>query len=91
MDKIIEEAKKLRAGIDNHPVIQEYYRLQALYVKDETLKEMRKDIARLKSLGKEEEASNLLKLYNKNPLVNNYEAAKQEARELLSAIKDIIQ
>ena len=91
MDKIVEEAKKLREEIDSLPTVKEYYRLRSLYESDEELAKMRKEIARLKSEGKEEERKNLLEVYNNHPLVNNYEVAKQEVESLLLVIKNIIQ
>ena len=90
MDKIIEEAISLRKEINELPEIKEYLRLKELYENDESLKEMRYNIAKLKSEGKEEERKNLLDLYNKHPLVNNYEIAKQEAIDVLNTIKNII-
>ena len=91
MDKIIEEAKSLRDDIDSLPEIKGYYRLKELYENDQTLKQMRRDIARLKNEGKEEERNNLLQIYNSHPLVNNYEMAKEEAERILLVIKNIIQ
>ena len=91
MDKLIEEAKSLREDIDSLPEIKEYYRLKTLYENDQHLKEMRREIARLKSEGKEEERNNLLQIYNSHPLINNYELAKEEAERILRVIKDIIQ
>ena len=91
MDKIVEEAKKLREEIDSLPTVKEYYRLRSLYESDEELAKMRKEIARLKSEGKEEERKNLLEVYNNHPLVNNYEVAKQEVESLLLVIRNIIQ
>lgn len=91
MDKLIEEAKSLREDIDSLPEIKEYYRLKELYENDHSLKEMRENIARLKSEGKEEERNNLLAIYNSHPLVNNYMMAKEEAEHILLVIKNIIQ
>ena len=91
MDKIIKEAQSLRDDIDSLPEIKEYYRLKELYENDQNLKAMRRDIARLKSEGKEEERNNLLERYNSHPLVNNYELAKEEAERILLVIKNIIQ
>ena len=91
MDKIIEKAKSLREDIDNLPEVKEYYRLKELYENDLELKKMRVDIARLKNEGKEEERNNLLHIYNSHPLVVNYEAAKEEVKHILLALKDIIQ
>lgn len=91
MDEIILRAKELRKDIDNLPEIKEYYRLKILYENDEELRKMRKEIARLCSLHKEEEKKNLLNIYNNYPLVNNYEATKEEAQKILLAIKNIIE
>ena len=90
MDKLIEEAKTLREDIDSLPEIKEYYRLKEIYENDHSLKEMRENIARLKSEDKEEERNNLLAIYNSHPLVNNYNIAMEEAKSILRAIKDII-
>ena len=90
MDKIVQDAKKLREEIDNLPTVQEYYHLKSLYEADEELANMRREIARLKKEGKEEERKNLLEVYNNHPLVNNYELAKQEVESLLLVIKNII-
>ena len=91
MDKIVQDAKSLREEIDSLPSVQEYYRLKSLYEADEELANMRKEIARLKKEGKEEERKNLLEIYQNHPLVNNYEAAKQEVESLLLVIKNIIE
>ena len=90
MDKVVQDAKKLREEIDNLPTVQEYYHLKSLYEADEELANMRREIARLKNEGKEEERKNLLEIYNNHPLVNNYELAKQEVESLLLVIKNII-
>lgn len=90
MDKVIEEAKKLREDIDNLSEVKEYYRLKKLIEDDKELSQMRKEIARLKSLGKEEERNNLIKVYENNPLVNNFYIAKQEVQSILVTIKNII-
>ena len=91
MDEIIKTAKELREEIDNLPEVQEYYRLKELYEKDQELKEMRTKIALLKQQGKEDERNNLLKLYNSHPLVNNFQIAEEELKELLRTIQTIIQ
>ena len=90
MDRVIEEAKKLRQDIDNLPEVIEYYRLKELIENDSELSEMRKNLARLKKEGKEEERNNLLKIYNSHPLVNNFYLAKQEVQSILLTIKNII-
>lgn len=91
MSDLLEEVKSLRSDIDNLPEVQEYYRLKETYENDEELQRMRMEIARLKSLGKEEERNNLLEIYNQHPLVVNYEVYKEEVENLLRQIKNIIQ
>ena len=41
--------------------------------------------------GKEQERENLLKVYNNNPLVSNYQAIKSELTDLLKEIVSQIQ
>ena len=91
MDEVIEASKKLKESLLELPEIKEYLKLKDLYEKDESLKQMRRDIARLKNEGKEEERNNLLNIYNNHPLVNNYNLAKEEVKEILQTIRDIIQ
>ena len=91
MDEVIEVSKKLKESLLELPEIKEYLKLKDLYEKDESLKQMRRDIARLKNEGKEEERNNLLNIYNNHPLVNNYNLAKEEVKEILQTIRDIIQ
>ena len=91
MDKVIELAKELRSQIDEMSEIKEYYRVKELFEKDEELENMRREIARLKNEGKEEERKNLLKIYNSHPLVINYNASKEEAMSILRTIQEIIQ
>ena len=91
MDKVIELAKELREEINNLPEVIEYNKLKKILENDEELKAMRKEIARLKMEGKEEERNNLLKVYNFHPLVNNFYLAEQEVQSILLTIKNIIQ
>ncbi len=87
VDKCLDD---LYEELINYPVVKEYLRLKDLYNKDEELKELRKEIARLKQEGKDEEHKNLLEAYNRHPLVNNYFASREEVRNLLLEIKDIL-
>lgn len=91
MDKVIEIAEKLKQSLLKLPEFKEYLNLKDLYEKDESLKQMRLDIARLKKEGKEEERNNLIAIYNNHPLVNNYNIAKEEVKEILQTIKNMIQ
>ena len=91
MDKIIALAKEIREDVDNLPEVKEYYRLKELYENDKELAALRKQIAKLKLEGKEKERNDLLKTYNSHPLVNNYNIAKEEVKEILLNLQNIIQ
>ena len=91
MDKVIETAEKLKQSLLELPEVKEYLNLKDLYEKDESLKQMRLDIARLKKEGKEEERNNLIAVYNNHPLVNNYNIAKEEVKAILETIKNMIE
>lgn len=91
MDEVIVKAKELKEEIDNLPEMKEYLKLKELMEKDEELKRLRKEIARLEKEGKKEEKNNLLNIYNNHPLVNNYYLAKEEVKQILSSISQIIQ
>jgi len=90
MDKVLEKAKELRDSIEQLPEFQEYIRLKKLVENDKNLENMRQDIARLASEEKYEERNNLLAIYNAHPLINNYNIAKEELKNILETVKDII-
>lgn len=90
MDNVIEIARDLRSRIDELPEVKEYQKLKELYENDAELKQMRSGIARLESENKIEEKKNLLEIYNSHPLVNNFNAAKEEVTNLLQMIKQIL-
>lgn len=90
MDKILEKANELSDAIKETPEVKEYLRLKDLLEKDESLKELRNNIASLTAQNKLEERDNLLKIYNSNPLVNNYEIAKENVKALLKTVADIL-
>lgn len=90
MDKVVEKAKELRKLINDTPEMQEYLKLKELYENDESLRQMRNDIARLENENKSEEKKNLLEIYNSHPLVSNFNSAKEEVFSLLETIKEIL-
>ncbi|MCQ2776725.1 MAG: YlbF family regulator [Bacilli bacterium] len=90
MDKVIEKAIELSGEIKNMPEIVEFLRLKGLMEEDKELKELRNNIARLTEENKLEERDNLLKIYNSNPLVNNYEVARENALALLRTVKNVL-
>lgn len=91
MDKVIEAATKLSTAIEELPEVQEYLRLKSLLEQNEELKEMRTNIARLTNEGKLEKRDNLIKIYNSNPLVSNFEISRKEVEQILLQIKNILE
>lgn len=91
MSDVIDEAIIVKRKLSSHETVKEYRRLKELYEKDEELKRMRKEIARLSSEGKKAEAENLRKIYDAHPLVNNYQEARKELIKLLLVLDNILQ
>ena len=91
MDKVLEKAKELKALIDETPEMKEYLRNKELLENDKDVYELKQNIANLKAQGKMLEAKNLEELYNRHPLVNNFEVSKEALYELLKTIQTIIQ
>ena len=90
-DPIIEKAKEARKALEELPEVKEYLKLKELLEKDESLKEMRTNIARLRAEGKIQERDNLLKIYNSHPLVNNFYLAKEEVEAILKSVQSLLQ
>ena len=90
MNEILEKAKELRLAIEETSEFKEYIKNKELLEKSEDVIELKHNIANLRAKGKLEEANNLEKLYNNHPLVNNYEASKEDLYQLLSTIKSIL-
>ena len=90
MDKVLEKAIELRGEIEKTPEYLEYIKNKELLENNKDVYELKQNIANLKALGKLQEASNLEKLYNEHPLVNNYEASKEALYSLLKTIETII-
>lgn len=90
MDKVLEKAKELRLAIEQTPEYKEYMKNKELLENSKDVKELKQNIANLRAKGKLEEANNLQKLYDSHPLVNNYEASKDELYRLLKTIESII-
>ena len=90
MDKVLEKAKELRLAIEETGEYQEYIKNKELLEKSEDVIELKHNIANLRAKGKTQEANNLEGLYNKHPLVNNYEASKEALYQLLKTIESII-
>ena len=91
MDKVLEKAKELRLAIEQTPEYIEYMKNKELLENNKDVLELKQNIANLKAQGKYEEAKNLEEIYNKHPLVSNFEVSKDNLYELLKTIQNIIQ
>ena len=91
MNSDLEQSlEQLKSELDSSSVVMEYLSLKDVLEKNEELKRMRDEIARLTSENKIEERDALLTIYNSHPIVVNYEQARQEVINLLNQIKDIL-
>ena len=90
MDKVLEKAKELRLAIEETNEYKEYLKNKELLEKSEDVIELKHNIANLRAKGKSAEAKNLEELYQKHPLVNNYEASKEALYQLLKTVKSIL-
>ena len=90
MDKVLEKAKELRLAIEETSEFQEYIKNKEMLEKSEDVIELKQNIANLRAKKKYTEASNLEKLYNAHPLVNNFEASKEALAQLLKTIKSLL-
>ena len=90
MNDVIDLSKELKAKIDELPEMKEYLHLKSLLESDKELAMMRQEIARLDNEGKKKEKENLLAIYNSHPLVNNYYLAKEEIKNILMTLSQII-
>ncbi len=90
MDKVLEKAKELRLAIEETNEFQEYMKNKEMLENSEDVIELKHNIANLRAKGKYTEATNLEKLYNAHPVVNNYEVSKAALYELLKTIESII-
>ena len=90
MDKVLEKAKELRLAIEETSEYIEYQKNKELLENSGDVIELKHNIANLRAKGKLEEASNLQKLYDMHPVVNNYEVSKEALYQLLKTIETII-
>lgn len=90
MDKVLEKAKELRLAIEETNEFKEYIKNKEMLENSQDVIELKHNIANLRVKGKYTEASNLEKLYNAHPVVNNYEVSKAALYELLKTIESIL-
>ena len=87
MNKIIEEAKNLKAALLEEPLIQEYLRVKNIFENNKELKLKRDEIALAKSNNSIDYLT-LKKEYEDHPLVVNYYTLKGEVYDLLKEIEN---
>ena len=87
MNKIIEEAKHLKAALLEEPLIQEYLRVKNIFENSKELKLKRDEIALAKSNNSSDYLT-LKKEYENHPLVVNYYTLKGEVYDLLKEIEN---
>ena len=90
MNNLNEALNNLASELYKLPEVVEFLALKESLEKDEELKAMRLEIARLTNEGNIEEHNNLLNVYNSHPLVVNYQTMREEIISLLNQIKDIL-
>lgn len=90
MSRVIELAKEIREELEDLPEFKEYMSLKGLIENDDQLASMRKEMVRLEAEGKLEEKKNLNEIYESNPLVCNFNSAKEEVTSILESIKEIL-
>ena len=90
MDKVLEKAKELKAAINDTPEMKEYLINKELFENSNDVIELKHNIANLRAKGKLAEANNLQALYDKHPIVVNYEASKEALYEILKTIETLI-
>lgn len=103
MDKIDSLLKDIKKDLSNDPTIKEYVHLRNIIQNDEYLLSLEKDIkkhqrAMCELRHNEEIFSKEKALYEKasqefdaNPIVKNYQIAKEEAFNLLNEIKGVLE
>lgn len=91
MDDLEKTLLSLKEQLDNYPTIKEFLSLKEVIEKDQELKSMRLEIAKLAYENKKIEHDNLVNIYNSHPLVVNYNEARKEVITLLNQIKEILE
>ncbi len=89
-DPIILKTYELKKELFNDPTIKEYFAIKHTYEDSSHLSELRKEIAQLKNEAKLDLWRIKLDEYNNDPLVVNYNNAKDNVKEILETIKNII-
>ncbi|MEG0977840.1 MAG: YlbF family regulator [Bacilli bacterium] len=102
-EELFKEIDDIKENLYNEPLIKEYFRLANAIKKNKELIELTKEIEFSKknlvpSSSSEEDYkkelatyNSLKEKYNSNPLIVNFLIIKEQVKDLISEIKDIIQ
>lgn len=91
MSDVLDISKELKAELDNLPLFKEYKRVEALYLSNSDINNLKKEIVRAKNENRLDDHKKLLEKYNSNPLVENYFSLKEEVIEYLKEVSKAIQ
>lgn len=90
MKTIEETAQEIKDYLLSLPEVKEYIALKKDYETDEKLNELKKLIIRAKNENRMDDYKSLKKEFDEHPLVNNYLNAKEEVKNILKEISNIL-
>lgn len=90
MDRIDEVLNELSKEILSKEEVKEFLKNKELLENNKELQGLRKQIAILTNENNLDKRDELIKVYNSNPLVINYQNSREEVIEILNSIKEII-
>lgn len=90
MNNVEKSALELKEKIQKIPEIREFLEIKEEYEKNEEIKILFKEITLAKQNNDEEKYLALKEMYDKNPLVQNYNYLKEEVTSILKEISDVL-
>ena len=69
MSDVLDISRELKAELDNLPLFKEYKRVEALYLSNSDINNLKKEIVRAKNENRLEDHKNLLEKYNLDELL----------------------
>ena len=91
MNKIDQELSKLKEKLFNEPIVKEYFLIKETIENDKNLTFLKNEMIRLTKENKHIEAKALKGQYDNHPLVNNFNAIKEDVKNLLNEIKETLE
>ena len=90
MDEVIKATNELKEYLLSLNEVQEYLRLKKAYEEDPSLKELKKLIVRAKNENRMDDYKILKAKFDEHPLVNNYLSSKEEVKNILKEVSEIL-